>query len=424
MRKINAGLGLTALPKVIFLTNGGKITVSLIQENHHHDHGGGRQISSPSSNRATLDHVHDGDDLDDATSKLATGMVYNPTPLRWCRPPEADFNGVGDHDHVETLSNQTALDGRGGVGKSAADSRNRNSDKYPPHAMIQEKYFFPRHDHPTTSMFLDDHVVEVDTVLRLSNCVSRNPNFTMKKKKKIINPIRPELRWFLPDFFDGIEEDEVDTTLSLRPPGSTITNNMKSRKLWKGKRRAETGVEAGEDHRKKRRDGDEDQRPLIPIELIPGLREISSDDGNRPTFLYRKRLEESDVRRGHNRLFVTRRERMMGFLREEEAAAVDGGGRRLKIVGVDGGGRVYEELGLTKWESLKVTVINSDWRKMVEENKAEKGDVVEIWGYREREKPCFAFNFRRENGGQGDDAAAAASSSGTSCIDEGTTSQV
>ncbi|KAH6755117.1 hypothetical protein C2S53_017891 [Perilla frutescens var. hirtella] len=74
-----------------------------------------------------------------------------------------------------------------------------------------------------------------------------------------------------------------------------------------------------EDHQKKRRskrsknEDDEDQRPLIPIEKIEGLfQAIQSRNGSRPVFLYRKKLEDSDVKRNLNRLFVTRRERLMG----------------------------------------------------------------------------------------------------------------
>ncbi|KAH6767606.1 hypothetical protein C2S52_018589 [Perilla frutescens var. hirtella] len=176
-----------------------------------------------------------------------------------------------------------------------------------------------------------------------------------------------------------------------------------------------------EDRQKKRRskrsknEDDEEQRPLIPIEKIEGLfQAIQLRNGSRPVFLYRKKLQDSDVKRNLNRLFVTRRERMMGFLREEEAAAVAGGGLKIEV-GVDDGGNVYDKLGLTKWKSLKMTIINKNWGKVVKANNAKKGDVVEIWGFRViDEKPCLAFNFRRENGGDND-----ASSSGTTCSDEG-----
>ncbi|KAH6777698.1 hypothetical protein C2S51_009010 [Perilla frutescens var. frutescens] len=303
--------------------------------------------------------------------------VYNPTPLRWYRPPEEGVDSpIDHHHHVETPSNPTVLDDHDG-----ADA------------------------------------VEVDTTLRLSNYVAGNPTIPPAE----INP-PPPLGLFRPDFFDGVEDDEVDTTLSLRPPGSTDHN--KSRKLLqakKGKIKAEADADdVGDDRPKKRRSrrsnngDDEDQRPLIPIELIPGLQNIVSGNGTRPTFLYRKKLAESDVRRDQNRLFATRRERMMEFLREEEAAVVDGGGKGLKIVGVDGGGKVYENLGLRKWASLKMTVINSDWWRLVAANNAITGDVVEIWGYRENEKPFFAFNFRRENGGD----INAASTSGTKASSE------
>lgn len=97
------------------------------------------------------------------------------------------------------------------------------------------------------------------------------------------------------------------------------------------------------------------------------------------------------MKRDLNRQVMSRGKRVMEFLREEEAAAVDGG---LKIVGVDAGGSVYHKLVMKHWPSLDITVINSwDWSKVVAKNNAQEGHVMEIWGYRENAKSCFAFNF-------------------------------
>lgn len=141
---------------------------------------------------------------------------------------------------------------------------------------------------------------------------------------------------------------------------------------------------------------DEDQRPLIPIERIPVLHEtLERRGGTGPVFLYRKKLTISDVNPDQNRLLVTSKEKLKEFLSEEEMAAVNRGNGGVKAVAIDCGGRVYEVIGLTKWG--KVTVFKTAWRPMFQSNGAEKDQVVEVWGYREDGKPCFAFNFREDD---------------------------
>lgn len=243
-----------------------------------------------------------------------------------------------------------------------------------------------------------DHA-EVDTTLRLSTYLSRNSSLPPYVAPTV--PTAPPPRWLLPGFLDGVDDDEVDTTLSLRPPGTT----SKKSRTPKAKRTRESPCK-----KKCSAIDDENQRPLIPIEEIPRLHEaLISRGGEQPVFLYRKKLEESDVKESQNRVLVTRRERLMEFLSVEEAAAADGGRRGLRIVGVDGGGNVYEKLKVSRWG--KVTVINSDWGRVVAANHGKRGDVVEIWGYRESGRACLAFNFRRERDIHGADAAAASTSS-------------
>ncbi|XP_057809180.1 uncharacterized protein LOC131023651 [Salvia miltiorrhiza] len=288
---------------------------------------------------------------------------------------------------------------------------------------------------------------EVDTTLSLRTPGSNNTNkSTGKTSEPQTSAAAHTPRWNLPSFFDGLEEDEVDTTLSLRPPGSTNNKSTKPpEKASRPEEAAETSarnirpppvvinavplrcalpaladhpVEAsvhippvveinatplrnkkirkssGDKSRiNKRRRNEEDERPPIPSQGL--LRAVELQSGSVPEFLYRKRLEKCDVSRHHNRLLVTGSERLIGFLREEEAAAVlDGSG--LTLVGVDGGGNVYDNLAMKKWASLNTVVINSGWKEVVAKNNAQKGDVVEIWGYRSTENAnsCLGFQFR------------------------------
>ncbi|KAL6493755.1 hypothetical protein OROGR_032090 [Orobanche gracilis] len=114
----------------------------------------------------------------------------------------------------------------------------------------------------------------------------------------------------------------------------------------------------------------------------------------KPFFLYRKQLEESDVKKNLNRLFVTGNKKTMEFLNEEERAAVEDDKKRgFDFMGIDGMGRKYK-LHLNKWGSLDIIVINKEWNKIVVGNGAKRGDWVDLWGYRSDDgRFCLAINF-------------------------------
>lgn len=183
----------------------------------------------------------------------------------------------------------------------------------------------------------------------------------------------------------------MDTSLSLFPiisSNSSTTSSLSSSPSPAYKRKRGDGVR---EKRGKRCSDDEERRQPPCVEEFPGL--VRALEGNEAVFLCRKRLEGSDVKGDLNRMFVTRRERVMEALTEEEKAAIDGGNEGLVVVGLDEGGRVYK-LGLKKWRSLNMMVINSDWKKMVLANNAEKGNEVNIWGFRRHGKLGLAFAFK------------------------------
>ncbi|KAL7120586.1 hypothetical protein ACP275_02G131000 [Erythranthe tilingii] len=187
-----------------------------------------------------------------------------------------------------------------------------------------------------------------------------------------------------------------------------------------------------------------EEEAAVPLEEIPGLMEIINNSGNenenenengsssssssntrRPVFLYRKKLEESDVNSGLNRLMVNREEKMLEFLTEEERKDVltprdqEAKPRGFELTGVDQNGNLYK-LCYKLWASLNKTAINKQWNKLISQHNAKKGDWVEIWGYRvinnnndENENgPRFVINFRKTNDpNMVDDKAAAGSSS-------------
>ncbi|KAL1544595.1 B3 domain-containing protein-like protein [Salvia divinorum] len=204
--------------------------------------------------------------------------------------------------------------------------------------------------------------------------------------------------WFCggsPVYFDPLTPPDTTLRLILR---GTVINATPLRWAFPANikpRKQKRQDEAHQRSTRRRRiiNQEDDERELVPTHGL--LLAIESRGGSRqpPVFLFKKKLEKSDIGTHHNRLMVTMREKVMEFLTKEEAAAVEDGG--LGIVGVDDIGNVYHELMLKKWASLDMMVVNSrDWNKLVSNNKPIKGDVLEVWGYRENHKPCFAFYFR------------------------------
>ncbi|KAL3650600.1 hypothetical protein CASFOL_007003 [Castilleja foliolosa] len=127
-------------------------------------------------------------------------------------------------------------------------------------------------------------------------------------------------------------------------------------------------------------------------------------DGVESVFLYRKKLEKTDVEKHQDKLLVTKKENLMDeFLTKEECQTLmmrrEGGlTSKIDVVGVDKTGRELEML-ISRWGADKVMkiVLNRNWYRMVEANGAKAGHWVDLWGYRRRvdgnNKICVAFNF-------------------------------
>ncbi|KAL6568835.1 hypothetical protein OROHE_003576 [Orobanche hederae] len=119
----------------------------------------------------------------------------------------------------------------------------------------------------------------------------------------------------------------------------------------------------------------------------------------RPVFLYMKKLEESDVRKDQNRLFINEREKLVEFLTEEERISAFGKKDEkirkpegVGLIGIDRMGREYK-LQLIKWGSLDKLVFNKEWYKIVDANGAKRGDCVHLWGYRKDDKFRLVVQF-------------------------------
>ncbi|KAL0431513.1 UNVERIFIED_CONTAM: hypothetical protein Sradi_0777300 [Sesamum radiatum] len=263
----------------------------------------------------------------------------------------------------------------------------------------------------------DDHV---DTTPRLivAGLVPRNMD-----PLRVYNPV--PLQCFNPSM--ALDEKPSEEALSLNLGRVSRSNDEKRGKLLKRKQNNVAARERKRKSVKRRRSGDRELEAAIPLldEIyIPRrlLETIQSSNGTNPVFLYHKRLQHSDVWAHQNRLFLTRCEKLMEFLTEEERNTVNGRKQGLEVFAVDSHDQreYFYKLHLAKWPSLTMMVINSDWKKMVKNNNASTGDWVEIWGYRRFGQLHFAVNFRG-SGVEAQTQSNAGASTSTSTSNQGIT---
>ncbi|KAL6570449.1 hypothetical protein OROMI_014963 [Orobanche minor] len=197
-----------------------------------------------------------------------------------------------------------------------------------------------------------------------------------------------------PNIYKIFNQDSDHTTISGlgNNSGSSITTVID----FSGKkRRSPNGNQNNNNNVKKRRLIRSHPEPITPPpELVQFIGSLI-----RPVFLYMKKLEESDVRKDQNRLFVNEREKLVEFLTEEERISAFGKKDEkitkpegIDLIGIDRMGREYK-LHLTKWGSLDKLVFNKEWYKIVDANGAKRGDCVHLWGYRKDENFRLVVEF-------------------------------
>ena len=176
--------------------------------------------------------------------------------------------------------------------------------------------------------------------------------------------------------------------------------NEKPKETKRGKKRRSTMIFGRDLVPERRRSAIKKTRtssqPLPPAPFpFSLLQMIHNMEGRDQVFVTRKILERSDVDAGQNRFFVPKSEVLWAVLSEEEKREVEGR-RGVEVMVLDPRGRKYT-MRLKKWVSLNKVVLNSGWRKLVEDNglKAEV-DCVEIWSFRADSKLCFALNVKRD----------------------------
>ncbi|KAL8555006.1 hypothetical protein ACS0TY_002984 [Phlomoides rotata] len=125
---------------------------------------------------------------------------------------------------------------------------------------------------------------------------------------------------------------------------------------------------------------------------------LEEGDGPPPVFLFEKELTPSDVAKGLNRLIINDPDKLLEFLREEEKRKVQDKLDVLAVVTKEAqlGGN-QRTLHLTKWNmsNLNTIVLKHDWRKFVDDNGLQHGDLVHGWGYRRAHEFRLALNIIR-----------------------------
>ncbi|CAA0807482.1 Unknown protein [Striga hermonthica] len=263
--------------------------------------------------------------------------------------------------------------------------------------------------------------MDVDTTLRLSNTP---PDRQRRPRRRRISPNslarfarEVDSSTFLtlgpatqeevlsPTPLRAIYPDRGVVIIHAPPPSPSSQDSSEKKPPAKRKTEDRPGPSGSKDEsgRKRSKKGHNEDGPYAP-QLPP---ELLQKTGPGLVFLFKKKLEKSDVRENMNRLFVTAKgtEKMKeGFMTEEEKRAIwpdEEGPAGIEFTGLDKAGREYK-LGITIWRSLGMTAIKTEWFKMVEANEAKAGDWVDVWGCRIPGQQGFRLVFIFTAGGGGD----------------------
>ncbi|KAJ4968383.1 hypothetical protein NE237_015084 [Protea cynaroides] len=106
-------------------------------------------------------------------------------------------------------------------------------------------------------------------------------------------------------------------------------------------------------------------------------------------WLNAKELTVSDVKEHLDHLIITKTEALKQFLNEKEIENLDRTNNRMKVMDPKGD---EWDLIFKYWTKVNQYVLTSHWYKLVAENGLQSGEVLQVWGFRYKDKPCFAIN--------------------------------
>lgn len=308
---------------------------------------------------------------------LRTLLLLPMNPIRDSHPyisavPATDQEDDDDDDVDTSLSLSSSL---------ISGNKKRKSPKKPSRFVHVSNYSIMPPPPPLLS-HEDDDDVDTSPVLSSSNHAVSS---SVSGKKRAFSEIDDASSTFDHGLLHNGFVIYNPTPLRCYPPMSFPVSTP-SQESVATQQESSNAVTRGRRTMKPRRQRDNnggDYQNIPPLaENIPGM---DPDNGTRPEFLYRKRLEDADVKKSQNRLFISKSAKgnVMRVLKEEERVAVNEAKNGLVLTAMDVKGKLYE-LQLKKWPSLDMLVLNKGWIKLVSQNKANKGDWVQLWGYRQQ----------------------------------------
>lgn len=120
--------------------------------------------------------------------------------------------------------------------------------------------------------------------------------------------------------------------------------------------------------------------PRRGLELPPGACLIAN-----------KKLEASDVSPLQSRFLIPNCKEILRVFIDLKRNMIENENKSLKVLVRDCRQRCYS-MNLTKWPSVNKFVLNKGWNKLVRANGLKKGDVVELWCYRQGSDLLFAVD--------------------------------
>ncbi|XP_027172178.1 B3 domain-containing protein At1g05920-like [Coffea eugenioides] len=122
--------------------------------------------------------------------------------------------------------------------------------------------------------------------------------------------------------------------------------------------------------------------------VMPPRRELVLPQG--ASLITERRLEASDVASTQSRFFLPISEEIDEVLTQSERVMLLEKFETVKVKVVDSIQRCYD-MDFKKWPSVNDRlVLNHGWMQLVKDNHLQKGDVVELWSYRQDSRLCFA----------------------------------
>ncbi|KAJ4969412.1 hypothetical protein NE237_016113 [Protea cynaroides] len=117
------------------------------------------------------------------------------------------------------------------------------------------------------------------------------------------------------------------------------------------------------------------QKKITIVCPEPQIEEIAGV-GTATVWLNAKELTVLDVKEHLDCLFIPKTKALKQFLNEKEIENLDRTNNRTKVY----------------WTKVNQYVFISQWYQLIVDNRLQSSEVLQVWGFRCKNKPCFAIN--------------------------------